>query len=119
MDSVFLVVRSQDSWHRQLTECLFLRPYIHGWIEFANMTWLYLSRYLSGSPRSHRQVQRSVHGNYAEVPARKYDPLARYAIHRCGLGLWIIQGESMLPPLVPRLTMFLIHIFKSYCPYFS
>jgi len=25
----------------------------------------------------HRQVQRSVHGNYAEVPARKYDPLAR------------------------------------------
>jgi hypothetical protein len=26
----------------------------------------------------HRQVQRSVHGNYAEVPARKYDPLIRW-----------------------------------------
>ena len=30
----------------------------------------------------HREVQRSVHGNYAEVRARKYDPLVRYAIHR-------------------------------------
>ena len=27
----------------------------------------------------HREVQRSVHGNYAEVRARKYDPLVRYA----------------------------------------